>query len=468
MKPMSAPSHLLQQLPSVDQILQKKPIEILANTYSRQIVLETIQEELDEMRVQIRGGHLSEEEMSKQIEHLDVTLSVRLKQRLSPSLRTVINATGVILHTNVGRAPTASPAAQIMTEVATSYSNLEYDLVAGKRGHRDFHFEKRLTLLLGCEAATVSNNNAAAVFLILNTLAYGKKVLVSRGELIEIGGSFRMPAIMQRSGAVLQEVGTTNKTKISDYREAIDDDTALILRVHPSNYKIVGFTQRPRLEELAELAHQKAIPLVKDLGSGYLFPTAQPFLSEEPSVQSVLDKGVDLVCFSGDKLFGGPQAGIIVGKKELVDAIRKNPLMRACRVDKVTYAALEWTLLEYEKGTYQKTIPVYQMLSAGTEEIRERARRLQENLNGRQLQVTVKEGYSVMGGGSAPEERIATFLLAVTSSRYSVNELERRLRRHKIPILSRIEGDQLILDLRTVFVHQEEIILSAFSEMASG
>ena len=465
---MSTSTSLLQQLPSVDQVLQRETIRSLTQTYSRAVVRHTIQEHFDELRVQIRGGELSEEEVSRRLGRLDATVSARLEQRLCPSLRTVINATGVIIHTNVGRAPMARAAAEVMVELAASYSNLEYNLERGGRGQRDLHFEKRMTRLLGCEAATVCNNNAASVFLILNTLAEGRKVLVSRGELIEIGGSFRMPEIMQRSGAILQEIGTTNKTKISDYRQAIDEKTALILRVHPSNYKIIGFTQRPELEELIELARQRQVPLLEDLGSGYLFPTSHPFLREEPTVESTLAAGVDLVCFSGDKLLGGPQAGMIVGRKKLVDRVRKNPLMRACRMDKVTYAALEWTLIEYEKGTYPKSLPVYQMLSASPAEIRERALRLQQSPDSGVLRCELKEGYSLIGGGSAPEEHIATCLLAIRSSQHSVNELELRLRESPLPILTRIEGNQLILDLRTVFPEQDQVISSALARLASG
>ncbi|MDA2924941.1 L-seryl-tRNA(Sec) selenium transferase, partial [Acidobacteria bacterium AH-259-L09] len=330
------------------------------------------------------------------------------------------------------------------------------------------HFEERICRLLGCEAATACNNNAAAVLLILNTLALGKKVLVSRGELIEIGGSFRIPAIMERSGAILKEVGTTNKTKVSDYRDAIARETALILRVHPSNYKIVGFTHRPQLPELVELARETKIPLAEDVGSGLLFPTSHPFLREEPSVQAVLTEGVDLVSFSGDKLLGGPQAGIIVGKKKLVDAIRRNPLMRACRVDKVTYSALEWTLIQYEKGTYEKTIPVHQMLCADAEQIKARAERVRDLLDSNVFRIEIKPGYSLIGGGSAPEEQIPTYLLAVTSGQRSVNELERGLRESTVPIVARIEDDQLMLDLRTVFPEQEDTIISAFAEIAAG
>ncbi|MFQ5928371.1 MAG: L-seryl-tRNA(Sec) selenium transferase [Acidobacteriota bacterium] len=465
---MSPESQILQQLPSVSKILQKESVQALINLYSREFVLEGIQECLDQLRAEIRSGQLSEQTLSERIAFLDSTVRSKLEARLSPSLRKVINASGVIIHPTVGRAPLSPTVAEAIEEIATGYSNLEYNLSVGKRGHRDLHFEERICALLGCEAATVCNNNAAAVLLILNTLALGKKVLVSRGELIEIGGSFRIPAIMERSGAILKEVGTTNKTKVSDYRDAVDRETALILRVHPSNYKIVGFTHRPQLPELVELARETKIPLAEDVGSGLLFPTSHPFLQEEPSVQAVLADGVDLVSFSGDKLLGGPQAGIIVGKKKLVDTIRRNPLMRACRVDKVTYSALEWTLIQYEKGTYEKTIPVHQMLCADAEEIKARAERVRDLLDSNVFRIEIKPGYSLIGGGSAPEEQIPTYLLAITSRKRSVNELERGLRESTVPIVARIEDDQLILDLRTVFPEQEDTIISAFAEIAAG
>lgn len=464
---MSAHGEILQRLPAVDQLLQKAGIQDLIRTFPRALVVEEIQNYLEALRLEIRGARISGALLSERLAALESAVRDRLVDRLSPSLRTVINATGVIIHTNVGRAPISPEVAAAMINLACSYSNLEYDLKEGQRGHRDLHFEKRVTRILGCESATVANNNAAAVFLILNTLAQGKKVIVSRGELIEIGGSFRIPAIMERSGAILKEVGTTNKTKISDYREAIDPDTALILRVHPSNYKIVGFTHRPQLSELVQLAREKNIPLVKDAGSGYLFPSPYPFLRDEPTVQAALAEGTDLVCFSGDKLLGGPQAGIIVGKKELVDSVRKNPLMRACRVDKVTYAALEWTLTEYEKGAFPQSIPVYQMLSATAAEIQRRAKRLAKRLDRQIYAAELKEGFSLIGGGSAPEERIPTVLLALRSSLYSVNELERGLRLGRTPVLVRIERDQLILDLRTVLPGQEDAIAAAFDALAS-
>ncbi len=464
---MFALSQILRRLPSVDQILQGEVIAKLVQTYSRELLVVVIHEHLEELRAEIRTGHLCDDDLERELACLQTGICSRLQQRLCPSLRPVINATGVIIHTNVGRAPISDAIAQTMRELAAGYSNLEYSLDKGKRGHRDLHFEKQMTRLLSCEAAAVCNNNAAAVFLILNTLARGRKVLVSRGELIEIGGSFRLPAIMECSGAILKEVGTTNKTNISDYREAIDDETALIFRVHPSNYKITGFTHRPPLQDLIQLAGEKNIPLVKDVGSGYLFRTSHPFLKDEPTVHSALIQGVNLACFSGDKLLGGPQAGIIVGERELVEEIRASPLMRACRADKVTYSALEWTLIEYEKGTYEQTIPIYRMLSLHLDEIKRRAQNLSKLLDSRVFQTKLKEGFSLIGGGSAPEEQIPTFLLAVESPRYSVNEIECRLRKHSPPVLARIEHEQLVLDLRTVFPEQEKVIASVFGKIAA-
>ncbi len=450
------------------QILEKESIQQLITLHSRQLVLLAIQEYLDGLRVDIRQGTLSEEDVIQRLCRIESDLGSNLRKRLSPSLYKVVNASGVIVHTNIGRAPLAESAARAVQEIATGYSNLEYDLGTGKRGHRDLHFEKRITRLLQAEAATVCNNNAAAVLLILNTLALGKKVLVSRGELVEIGGSFRIPAIMERSGVILHEVGTTNKTKISDFREAIHEDTALILRVHPSNYRILGFTHRPPLQELVDLSRETGIPLVEDLGSGLLFSSALPWLEREPTAESSLAEGVDLICFSGDKLLGGPQAGIIVGRKQWVDLIRLNPLMRACRADKMTCSALEWTLVEYEKGSQQSAIPVQRMLSAEAQEIRQRAEKLGGLLDRDLFHIEIKEGYSLIGGGSAPEEQIPTYLVAITSERYSVNELEQHLRNFSVPIIARIEDNQLILDLRTVFPEQESIIVSFFAEMASS
>lgn len=460
---MPSDHQILQLLPSVGKVLQHDSVQELIRDYSQPLVVDEIQAHLNQLRTAVQSGQLSEEDLSREISELDSNLSSRLKARLAPSLRMVINATGVMIHTNIGRAPLSPEAAAAIQAIATGYSNLEYSLKEGRRGHRDFHFQGTISRLLGSEAATVCNNNAAAVLLILNTLAQGKEVLVSRGELVEIGGSFRIPAIMERSGAILKEVGTTNKTKISDYRDALNEKTALILRVHPSNYKIIGFTHRPQISELAALARERHIPLAEDAGSGLLFSSTHPALKEEPSVESVLAADTDLVCFSGDKLLGGPQAGIIVGKKPLIDAIRQNPLMRACRVDKMTYAALEWTLNQYETNAYSTTLPVWRMLFAEPEEIQGRALRLADLLETRGFQVALKPGVSLIGGGSAPEVEIPTFVLAVTSKEHSVNQMERHLREFATPVLARIEDDQLILDLRTVFPEQETTIVSAFA-----
>mgnify|MGYP000943120833 CR=1 FL=1 len=465
---MPATSEILRRIPSVDQLLHRSSIEALVSKYTRSLVLNEIQAYLTELRQEIREDRIDAATAELRLACIEQAIEERLGQVLSSPLRSVVNATGVILHTNIGRAPLAREALEAARELACSYSNLEYDLDAGQRGHRDRHFETKINRLLGCEAATVVNNNAAAVFLILNTLAAGQEVLVSRGELIEIGGSFRIPAIMAQSGAVLREVGTTNKTKLSDYAEAINDQTALILRVHPSNYKIVGFTERPALEDLARLAKAKGIPLVKDAGSGYLFPAAVPALRNEPSIRGVLDAGVDLTCFSGDKLMGGPQAGIIVGKKELIARIRRNPLMRICRVDKLTYAILAWMLTEYEKGTHLSSLPVYRMLFETPEQVGARAAGLAERLNSLGYRTRLTEGVSLVGGGSAPGETIPTTLLLVSSPEESPSQLDRRLRQHSCPILARIEDNQLVLDLRTVLPGEEAEIVAALSGASSA
>ncbi len=465
---VSPDSQILQQLPSVSKVLQHDYVQELIQDYSHPLVVDEIQTQRDELRAAIQADQISDQDLQQAMSDLNSTLRSRLEARLAPSLSKVINASGVIIHTNVGRAPLSPEAAEAIQEIATGYSNLEYSLEDGHRGHRDLHFQDTICHLLGSEAATACNNNAAAVLLILNTLAQGQEVLVSRGELVEIGGSFRIPAIMERSGAILKEVGTTNKTKISDYRNAINEKTALILRVHPSNYKIVGFTHRPPIGGLVDLARERNIPLAEDAGSGLLFSSSHAALREEPSVESVLAEGVDLICFSGDKLLGGPQAGIIAGKESLVDTIRKNPLMRACRVDKMTYAALEWTLTQYETRSYTRTLPVWRMLSTSPEDIHTRAERLAELLVPEGLQVEIKPGVSLIGGGSAPEVEIPGFVLAVTSKDHSVNQMERHLREFATPVLARIEKDQLILDLRTVFAEQEETIVSAFASLSSS
>jgi L-seryl-tRNA(Ser) seleniumtransferase len=369
----------LRRIPAVDQVMLQPLAERWIAATSRSFVVSEIQKLLQETRVALRAGDADEHSPVDPAE-LDRTLDVRLKASLSPSLRAVINATGVILHTNLGRAPLSAAARECLASISGQYTNLEYDLERGERSHRDRLLEPLVAEVLGCEASAVVNNNAAAVFLILNTLAAGREVIVSRGELIEIGGSFRIPDILARSGAMLREVGTTNKTRVQDFEAAIGPGTALILRVHPSNYRIRGFTESPSVAELAALARSRGLPLVEDIGSGCLTDFSRFGVSDEPIAQQSLKAGADLICFSADKILGGPQAGIIAGADRLVGAIRRNPLMRILRVEKLIYGALEATLRSYKTGSALQEIPVLRMLSMPAQEIRLRARRFAKKL----------------------------------------------------------------------------------------
>jgi L-seryl-tRNA(Ser) seleniumtransferase len=384
------------------------------------------------------------------------------------SLRPVINASGVVLHTNLGRAPLAHEALAHLAEVSARYSNLEYDLDLGVRGKRDAHTERLFCQLLGAEKTLVVNNNAAAVLLALNTLAEGAEVVVSRGELIEIGGSFRIPEVCAKSGAILREVGTTNRTRIGDYAAAINERTRVLLRVHPSNFRIVGFTARPSLEELVELAQRHNLTSMEDLGSGCLVDLSPQGIRDEPTATASLKTGVDVITFSGDKLLGGPQAGIVAGKREPLERIRKNPLFRALRVDKLTIAALETTISLYLQGKLQ-AIPALRMIQLSREAIRARAARLAEKISARrQISARVQDGDSVVGGGSTPAQSLPTALLAVTHSRHSAQELEELLRQNSPPVIARVEQDTLLLDLRTVFEDQDEELLQALESLDSS
>jgi L-seryl-tRNA(Ser) seleniumtransferase len=385
---------------------------------------------------------------------------------LAPSLQRVINATGVILHTNLGRAPLAAGTIAEMGETATRYSNLEYDVSRGERGKRDVHTAWLAAELAGAESAIVVNNNAAAVFLVLNTLAKGEEVIVSRGELIEIGDGFRIPDIMGASGAVLTEVGTTNRTSIRDYERAVNERTRLLLRVHPSNFRITGFTERASLEEMVALGKRAGIPVFEDLGSGCLADLSGSGVAE-PVVRESCEAGASVVSFSGDKLLGGPQAGIIAGKKEIVERIRRNPLFRALRVDKLTIAALEVTLRAYQRGALDE-IPALRMIRMTTEEIGRRAADFAVRLSAmlpKDALVEVREGFSVIGGGSTPDQQMPTHLIAIKSSQHSAAVLEVRLRKpaHGVPVVPRIEDDLLVFDLRTVFPDEEAELAAAIA-----
>lgn len=456
----------LRQIPSVDELLRRERLAQLAAASGRALVVEAARAVLDRVRAQLAASPEASAALLDPA-RLEQEVAGELKRSLEFSLRPVINATGVILHTNLGRAPLCTEAIEHLRRTATQYTNLEYSLAEGTRGQRDVHTARLLARLLGAEAAVVVNNNAAAIFLVLSALAKGGEVIVSRGELIEIGESFRIPDILAESGAVLREVGTTNRTHIADYERAINERTRLLLRVHPSNFRVVGFAARPGLEELVELGRRANLPVCEDLGSGCLAELRE-FGIEEPLAQTSLRAGVDLVTFSGDKLLGGPQAGIIAGKQELVRRIRRHPLFRALRVDKLTIAALEATLRAYLRGRLEE-IPALRMIqiSLGEMELRAQAfvERLRAMLGDDSVQAEVRSGHSVIGGGSTPGETLPTRLVVVRSPRRSAAELESLLRRPEqpVPVIARVEEDGLVVDLRTVFPEQEPALAEALA-----
>lgn len=443
-------------IPSIEQLRQRPTIARLESAHGHLATVSALRDAADEIRRKITDGrtYATADEVAHDIEQQSAT---QLTTAGRGSLRPLVNATGVVIHTNLGRAPLSSAALQRVTAVGAGYSNLEYDLAAGSRGSRAVHAASLLTLLTGAESAAVVNNCAAATLLILTALGAGREVVISRGELVEIGGGFRVPDVMAQSGAVLREVGTTNRTRIADYRAAIGPKTALLLRVHPSNFAITGFTEQPTLAQLVSAAREAAIPLVEDLGSGCLLDG----LAFEPTVQASIAAGVDLVCFSGDKLLGGPQAGIIVGRKPLVERIQKHPLMRALRVDKLTLAALEGTLLEYRAGRATRNVPVVQMLAETPEAIEARAERAAEQLHAAGWRVALQSGTSAVGGGSAPGVGVPTILLALEREGLSADALEQRLRQLELPVIARIEDGRVVLDLRTVPSEHDEALVNA-------
>jgi L-seryl-tRNA(Ser) seleniumtransferase len=461
----------LRRIPSVDELIGRPRLRTLAQTAGQAIVTDAARSALARVRAKLRelasteaGTRKTEASYDQSMETLEQRVASEVRELLAPSLRRMVNATGVILHTNLGRAPLAAAAMSEIEETATRYSNLEYDIERGERGKRDGHTSRLLALLTDAEAAIVVNNNAAAVFLILNTLAKAAEVIVSRGELIEIGDGFRIPDIMAESGAILHEVGTTNRTRIRDYERAINERTRLLLRVHPSNFRITGFAARPSLEELVALGQRNQIPVYEDLGSGCLANLSDVGIAE-PVARASCGAGVSIVSFSGDKLLGGPQAGIITGKKEIVERIRRNPLFRALRVDKLTIAALEVTLKSYYRGAFDE-IPALRMIRLSLEEIARRAQRLIERLQATipvDVSLELADGFSVIGGGSTPDQQLPTKLIALRSARYSAAALEERLRKPQngIPVIARIEQGRLVMDLRTVFHDEESLLASA-------
>jgi L-seryl-tRNA(Ser) seleniumtransferase len=464
-----------RDIPSIERLRQLPRARALDALFGRDAVLDALRAETATLRASLTASGdgslstLSAEIVSAETlaDRILAHAEARLERLFRSRLRSVINATGVILHTNLGRAPFAASALERIAEIGAGYASLEYDLTRGARGRRDLHAEPLLCHLAGpnAQAAIVVNNNAAAVLLMLSAIAQGREVIISRGELIEIGGGFRVPDVMRQSGATLREVGTTNRTRAADYAAAINDRTALILRVHPSNFVIEGFSARPSLEELTAIGRQFNVPVAEDLGSGF-FETvgagagedasASP-LTDEPTVQASLRAGADVVCFSGDKLFGGPQAGIIAGRRALVDTMRHHPLMRALRVDKLTYAALEATLVEHVRGRAAETVPVIRMLSMKMDSIDARAKVIARQLT--DARVDIIDGFSAIGGGSAPGERLPTRLIAIDAS--SADALLTRLREHDPPVIARIEQDRVVFDLRTVAPDQDVTLASA-------
>jgi L-seryl-tRNA(Ser) seleniumtransferase len=454
---------LYRKLPSVDELVRTPALAPWIATDGSVAVTDAARVVLARLRREVASGSLDSSGVDLAVAGIPEAIARQLRNSLGHSLRPVINATGVILHTNLGRAPLATAAFEHIRETAATYSNLEFDLDAGERGKRDAHVERLFRKLLaedaqaGTTSSMVVNNNAAAVLLALNTFAEAGEVIVSRGELVEIGGSFRIPDVMSKSQAVLHEVGTTNRTRIGDYEKAINDKTRMILRVHRSNFEITGFTEQPSLAELVSLGRKHNLPLMEDLGSGSLFDLSLVGISDEPGVLDSLRAGVDVVSYSGDKLLGGPQAGILSGRHDLIARMHSNSLFRALRVDKLTCAALEATLLAYVKRDYD-SIPVLRMMRLTKQDIDQRATEMAEKVLSGDLSVEVIDGESVIGGGAAPAAVLPTRLLAITSQTLSADVLTIRLRASDPPIIARVDEGRVLLDLRTVFPEQEKYL----------
>ncbi|HHW20121.1 MAG TPA: L-seryl-tRNA(Sec) selenium transferase [Thermodesulfovibrio thiophilus] len=453
-------SELLRHIPSVDRILKNEEIQQLLNKHPHPVVLECVRAVLDRWRDNILNESITVIDKKKIVGEIKETINRNKKY----SLTSVINATGVVIHTNLGRAILAEEAIKHVVETATSYSNLEYDLEKGQRGKRYSHIVNAIKKVVDVPSAVVVNNNAAAVFICLNSLARGKEVIVSRGELVEIGGSFRIPDVMAQSGAVLKEVGTTNKTRISDYASAINENTALLLKVHKSNFKITGFTEEVSVSNLVTLGREKEIPVMVDLGSGSFIDLKKYGFHDEPSVQDILSEGADIVTFSGDKLLGSAQAGFILGKSEFIEVISKNPLMRALRVDKMTLAAVEATLRLYlDERKAIEQIPTLRMILEDTESIKKRATTLCKRLKKEGIYAYTKEDISMPGGGSLPESGVKTYVVAVKPNQVP-QEFTKKLRQAEPPVIARIKDDLVIFDARTIQEKEIPLIVRAVKQ----
>ncbi|WP_061994994.1 L-seryl-tRNA(Sec) selenium transferase [Clostridium sp. ATCC 25772] len=455
---------LLRKLPKIDELLKEPLIQKEIDITYRVLVVDSLREAIDKFRRNILENKINDFE-SEDVLNYALGILTRKKQH---NLRKVINATGTVIHTNLGRSLLSSDAVKNAMEVASRYNNLEYDIKEGKRGSRYSHIEELITKITGAEAAIVVNNNAAAIMLVLDTLSKNKEVIVSRGQLVEIGGSFRIPEVMKFSGAKLIEVGTTNRTHLYDYEDNINENTGILLKVHTSNFKIYGFTEEVELDELVELGQTKEIPVVEDIGSGVLVDFTKYGFTHEPTVQDSIKKGVDIVTFSGDKMLGGPQAGIIVGKKKYIQAMKKNQLTRALRIDKMTLAGLEGTLRHYlDERNAIKNIPTLNMILASKDEMKKKAIRFRKKLRNvvKDFKFDIEEDYSMVGGGSMPTEKIPTYVIKVRNEGISAAEIEKNLRLNEIPIIGRVFDNEFIIDVRTVFEEDIKEIIKALKDM---
>lgn len=455
---------LLRSLPKVDELLQEEKIKNLLESNIRVLVLDSLRETIEVYR----KGILNDEIHSLTKEEVINNSIKLLNKKNSPMIKKVINATGTVLHTNLGRSILSKDAIERIINVSENFSNLEYDIEIGSRGSRYTHIEEILIKITGAEAAMVVNNNAAAVMLVLDTLCREKEAIVSRGQLVEIGGSFRVPEVMKFSGAKLVEVGTTNRTHLYDYEENITENTGVLLKVHTSNFKIMGYTQEVSIEDLVKLGNDKDIPVVEDIGSGVLVDYSKYGFIYEPTVQESIRKGMDVVTFSGDKMLGGPQAGIIVGKLKYIDKMKKNQLTRALRIDKMTMAALEGTLKHYlDEAEAIKNIPTLNMLLCPLEELVIRAKKLKRKLQNKtdKFTFTIENDYSMVGGGSMPTEKLETQVIKIKSESYAAQKIEESLRMNEVAIITRINNNEVIMDLRTLFEKDYEIIVEAFKNI---
>jgi len=455
---------LLRKLPKIDELLKEEAVELSLKNNSRVLVVESLRETIDKYREDILKDRIEDFQEQNILEDFKILLD----KKSSPKLRKVINATGTIIHTNLGRSLLSQEAVESVVKVAESYNNLEYDVEKGARGSRYSHVEEIIKKVTGAEAAMVVNNNAAAVMLVLNTLCKGKEAIVSRGQLVEIGGSFRVPDVMTFSGASLVEVGTTNRTHLYDYENNITENTGVLLKVHTSNFKILGFTEEVSLEEMVALGNKSNLPVVEDIGSGVLVDFSKYGFTYEATVQESIKKGVDVVTFSGDKMLGGPQGGIIVGKKKYIDQMKKNQLTRALRIDKMTLAALEATFKHYlDEEEAIKKIPTLNMILSPKEEIKKKAQKLKKKLqaSAEGFRFSLQEDFAMVGGGSMPTERIDSYVIKVSSDSFTAEQIEYQLRRYKYPVIIRIYNGEVILDGRTLSEKDFDTIVEAFKNI---